>query len=185
MKSLFVKMIPVAVFAAISCGNSPGSDKAASSTANQISAAANASQGRYGTFTFTSNGQQRKFTCYHKFFLMPLQTSSGNIDAIMLEDGGPSNAGFDFKINKQGTTEFKPGYANVAIPGLLFDFFDTSGVSYTGDGMTVNVTSLSADKLSGTFAGKFVKEKSQIKDNPSPDVPQMIEVTDGKFDLHL
>ncbi len=182
MKKLF--FLPFfSLLLTVSCSNSSGSAKESATDAGQTATSSNATQGKYGTFTFTSNGKQRTFAVWHKFYLSPLQTTSGSIDAIMLEDGGPSNAGFDFKINKQATTEFKTGYANNLIPGLLFDFFDTTGVSYTGDGMVVNVTSLSANKLTGTFSGRFVKEKYQIKENASGNVPQVIEVTVGKFDL--
>ena len=134
----------------------------------------------YGIFTFTGNGKQRTFTAWHPFMVFPMQTT----DILLLEDGGPGGAGFDFKINKQGRTEFETGYANTLVPKLLFKFFDTTGVSYIGDGMVVNVTSLTVNRLVGTFTGKFVKEKYQIKENRSPGIAQTIEVTDGKFDLH-
>lgn len=141
----------------------------------------NSFQKGYGTFTFMMNGKQRVFTAWHQFVLFPMDNST---EILMLEDGGPGGAGFDFKINKQGTTEFKTGYANTLVPKLLFTFFDTTGVSYIGDGMVVNVTSLSANRLTGTFSGKFVKEKYQIKENNSANVPRVIEVTNGKFDLY-
>ncbi|MBS1915093.1 MAG: hypothetical protein JST87_02385 [Bacteroidetes bacterium] len=181
MKTIIQGIIILTVVAAISCNNSNGIAKVASSTTSSV-VSTDASKGGYGSFTFTSNGQKRTFTCWHPFFLMPLQVSGGSVDAVMLEDGGPSNAGFDFKLNKQGATEFKTGYANILVPGLLFDFFDTTGVSYTGDGMTVHVTSLDENKITGTFSGRFVKEKSQIKDNSN--APQRFDVTEGKFDLH-
>lgn len=163
----------------LSCNNSSGTAK----KTTQTPAATNADQGGYGTFTFTSNGNQRTFTTWHSFVLMP-KDKWNNSDFLMLEDGGPSNAGFDFRISKEGATEFKTGYSNELVPHLNFSFFDTSGISYIGDGMTVNVVSLSSDKLTGTFSGKFVKGKSQIKENSTANVPQEIVVTDGKFDLH-
>lgn len=167
----------------ISCNNSPGpapglqNDKAETTSASST----NPSQKGYGTFTFTMAGKERVFTAWHQFVLFPMDKST---EILMLEDGGPGGAGFDFKINKQGTTEFETGYANTLLPKLLFSFFDTTGVSYIGDGMIVNVTSLSANRVTGTFSGKFVKEKYQIKENKNAGIPQAIEVTNGKFDLH-
>jgi hypothetical protein len=180
------------LLAAVSCNNSAGSrggaaaaDSNSNATSiNNTATASNPSQQGYGTFAFTQDGKHRTFTAWHVFVLFPRKASSGSSEILMLEDGGPANAGFDFKINKEGSTVFKTGYANILVPDLLFDFFDTSGISYTGDGMVVIVTSLTANKLTGTFSGKFVKEKSQIKENGSANAPQVIEVSDGKFDLH-
>lgn len=148
----------------------------------QISPASSRSfQKGYGTFTFTTAGKQRAFTAWHEFILFPMDNST---EVLMLEDGGPGGPGFDFKINKTGSTKFEVGYANTLVPNLLFTFFDTTAVSYTGDGMVVNVTSLSATRLTGTFTGKFVKEKYQAKENNNRGIPQVIDVTDGKFDLN-
>ena len=93
----------------------------------------------------------------------------------MLEDGGPGGAGFDFKINKAGATEFKAGYSNTLLPKLLFTFFDTTGVSYIGDDMVVNVTSLDAKRVTGTFSGKFVKQKYQIKEDKNSNIPRSLK----------
>jgi hypothetical protein len=189
-KSIFLPFLMLLI--TVSCNNSDGSGGAAAVAGsnskavpvNTTPSASDPSQGGYGTFTFTQDGKQRTFTAWHVFVLFPRKTSSGSSEILMLEDGGPANAGFDFKINKEGTTEFKTGYANNLMPNLFVDFFDTTGISYTGDGMVVNVASLTANKLTGTFSGRFVKEKSQIKENSASNVPQEIEVTDGKFDLH-
>lgn len=182
MKNLIIILISCSVLI-ISCNNSSGQ----ASSSQDIKAAptsmssSDPSQKGHGTFSFTMNGKQRVFTAWHPFILFPMDNST---EILMLEDGGPGGAGFDFKINKQGKTEFETGYVNTLVPKLLFTFFDTTGVSYIGDGMVVNVTSLSANKLTGTFNGKFVKEKYQIKENKRADIPQVIEVADGKFDLH-
>jgi len=167
----------------ISCNNSSGKQAVQQdiATVQTSTPSSNPPLNGYGTFSFTQDGKQRTFTCWHQFILFPM---SDTTTILLLEDGGPSGAGFDFKINKTGATEFKEGYANILAPPLLFTFFDTTGISYIGDDMVVNVTSLSTNRLTGTFTGRFVKEKYQIKENNSPVIPQVIEITDGKFDLN-
>lgn len=178
-KILFIPCL--LLLAVASCNNADGPGDSAAVAESNTKTASNPSPQGYGTFTFTQDGKPRTFTAWHEFILFPMNDKT---TILLLEDGGPSNAGFDFKINKAGTTEFKAGYANNIAPALLFSFFDTTGISYIGDGMTVNVTSLNETRLTGTFSGKFVKEKYQIKQGSSANVPQVIEVTDGKFNLH-
>ena len=182
MKNLLTILISCSVLI-ISCNNLSGimsdsQDKKAESMSASLS---ERSQKGYGTFTFTMAGKKRVFTAWHNFILFSMDAST---EILMLEDGGPEGAGFNFRINKAGETEFTAGYANVLVPRLLFIFFDTTGVSYIGDNMVVNVTSLSTNKLTGTFSGKFVKETYQIKKNKSAGIPQVIEVADERFDLH-
>ena len=166
-----------------SCSNSSGASSGSDDKKTEPASASSSdpSPKGYGTFTFTMMGKQRVFTTWHSFMLFSMDSSA---KTLMLEDGGPGGAGFDFRLNKTGETKFEAGYANVLNQKLLFAFFDTTGVSYIGDDMVVNVSSLSADKLTGTFTGKLVKEKYQIKDNNSADIPKVIEVTDGKFNLY-
>ncbi|HEY2721920.1 MAG TPA: hypothetical protein VGI82_09345 [Chitinophagaceae bacterium] len=182
MRNLLIIFISCSVLI-ISCNNLSGAASGSQDNKDKPTAtpSSDPSQKGYGTFTFTMDGKQRVFTAWHQFLLFPMQDST---KVLMLEDGGPGGAGFDFKINKTGSTKFEAGYADVLLPKLLFSFFDTTGVSYIGDDMVVSVISLDAKRLTGTFSGKFVKEKYQIKENNSANIPQVIEVTDGKFDLH-
>ncbi|MFI5186168.1 MAG: hypothetical protein ACHQF0_05555 [Chitinophagales bacterium] len=182
MKSLLTSFFSCGVLI-IFCNNSsgPGIGSCNNKTEPASMTSLHSLQKGYGAFTFMMNGKQRTFTAWHTFIVFPIEKST---EILLFEDGGPGGAGFDFKINKQGPTEFKTGYANTLLPKLLFSFFDTTGVSYIGDGMLVNVTSLSANRLTGTFSGKFVKEKYQIKENSNAGILQVIEVTNGKFDLH-
>lgn len=182
MKNLLIILISCSVLI-ISCNNSSGAASGSQEKSGEPTSASTSesSPKGYGEFTFTMAGKQRVFTAWHSFILFPMDSST---KILMLEDGGPGGAGFDFRINKTGPTKFETGYADIIAPKLLFTFFDTTGVSYIGDDMVVNVTSLSANELKGTFTGKFLKEKYQIKENKSPAIPQVIEVTDGKFDLY-
>ncbi|HEX4372066.1 MAG TPA: hypothetical protein VHZ50_02065 [Puia sp.] len=179
MKKLFGILIYSVAFAAISCNNSSATQEKTPVSASTSSS--NSSQNEYGKFTFAMNGKQRTFTAWHEFILFPMNDKT---KILLLVDGGPGGAGFDFRINKEGATEFKSGYVNMIAPALHFSFFDTTGISYIGDGMVVNVASLNTNRLTGTFSGKFVKNKYQIKEDGSANAPQIIEVTDGKFDLH-
>lgn len=165
--------------AAISCNNSSAIQE--NKPASASTSSSNSSEGGYGKFSFTMNGKQRTFTAWHEFILFPM---NDKITVLMLIDGGPSGAGFDFRINKNGVTEFKAGYVDMIAPTLHFSFFDTTGISYIGDGMVVNVASLTTNRLTGSFSGKFMKNKYQIKENGSANAPQIIEIRDGKFDLH-
>ncbi len=180
MKNLLTIFICSSVLI-VSCNNSSGPASNSPDRKADPTASSDPVRKGYGTFTFTMAGKKRVFTAWHSFILFLMDNST---EVLMLEDGGPGGAGFDFKINKQGKTEFETGYVNTLVPKLLFTFFDTTGVSYIGDGMVVNVTSLSATRLTGTFTGKFVKEKYQAKENNNPGIPQVIDVTDGKFDLN-
>ena len=182
MKNLLTILISCSVLI-ISRNNSSGlmSDSQDKKAQPMSASLSEPSQKGYGTFTFTMAGKKRVFTAWHHFMLFPMDAST---EILMLEDGGPDGAGFNFKINKAGETEFTAGYAKVLLPKLLFIFFDTTGVSYIGDNMAVNVTSLSSNKLTGTFSGQFVKQPYQIKENKSAGIPQVIEVADGRFDLH-
>ena len=51
---------------------------------------------------------------------------------------------------------------------------------YNSDSFTINITSLSATRVSGTFSGKF-KLNGNITDTDKKE----IEVSDGKFDIPI
>ncbi len=51
---------------------------------------------------------------------------------------------------------------------------------YNSDSFTINITSLSASRVSGTFTGKF-----SLNGNINDTDKKEIEVTDGKFDIPM
>lgn len=57
---------------------------------------------------------------------------------------------------------------------------DKHEANYNSDSFTINVTSLSATSVSGTFSGKF-----SLNGNITDTDKKEIEVTDGKFDIPM
>jgi hypothetical protein len=74
----------------------------------------------------------------------------------------------------------KEGSATISIlPKYSFEGYVTKDwIPYLDDGVTVNVTSVSTTRVSGTFSGTYQLEKGK-----SPTAKPTIQVTDGKFDI--
>lgn len=75
--------------------------------------------------------------------------------------------------NKEGSTTIS------ILPKYSFEGYVTSNWTvYLDDGLTVNVTSLSATRVSGTFSGNYRLENAK-----APNAKATLQVTDGKFDI--
>lgn len=65
-------------------------------------------------------------------------------------------------------------------PTYSYGGYTTSDfANYIDDPVTVNVTSISASRISGTFSGRYSLQKGSGNSNSK----QTMEVTDGKFDI--
>ncbi|HVZ96198.1 MAG TPA: hypothetical protein VG847_04940 [Chitinophagaceae bacterium] len=78
---------------------------------------------------------------------------------------------------KTGVSSFGPDEDAWGIQ-ISIDVNKNHTAIYNSDSFTINVTSLSASRVSGTFSGKF-KFHGNIDDTDKNE----IEVTDGKFDI--
>ena len=75
--------------------------------------------------------------------------------------------------NKAGTTTI------TILPKFSFEGYVTKDwVVYVDDGLTVNITTLSATRVSGTFSGNYRLENAN-----TPNAKVSLQVTDGKFDI--
>jgi hypothetical protein len=75
--------------------------------------------------------------------------------------------------NKEGSTTIS------ILPKYSFEGYVTSNWTvYVDDGLTVNITSLSATRVSGTFSGNY-----RLENVNTPNAKQTLQVTDGKFDI--
>ena len=102
------------------------------------------------------------------------QHKKGKI-SFMLADLNDISQKLDFEIpGKAGTTTIQNLSPQDSYVGLILTGF----TEYIDDPVTVNVTSITASRVTGTFSGKYTVEKGS-----DSNAKQTIEVTDGKFDI--
>ena len=80
---------------------------------------------------------------------------------------------FNFIVANKGSTSilhYSPSLAETKNKGT---YMSPKYVNYYADDVTVNITSINAKRVAGTFSGKFI-------DN---DKKSVINITDGKFDV--
>jgi hypothetical protein len=81
--------------------------------------------------------------------------------------------------DKTGSSSFGPDEDSWGIEvDILVN--DKHTARYNSDSFTINVTNLSATRVSGTFSGKFT-----LNGNITDTDKKAIEVTDGKFDIPM
>jgi hypothetical protein len=75
---------------------------------------------------------------------------------------------------------YKAGATTIAIlPKFSFEGYVTKNwIVYLDDGLTVNITTLSATRVSGTFSGNY-----RLENVNTPNAKVSLQVTDGKFDI--
>lgn len=79
--------------------------------------------------------------------------------------------------DKTGSSSFGPDEDGWGIQVNIVINKDHTAI-YNSDSFTINITSLSATRVSGTFSGKFT-----LNGNITDTDKKAIEVTDGKFDI--
>lgn len=183
MKKLI--FLPFLFFLSIaSCNNSSGSG---SSSGSASSAAPASSGGDKGTITCIMNGQQKTFHVGQSFFEIPLGVDpNGSKDGLEILDGDAKKEGFQFEFKKSGTTKIKSDATGDM--NCIINYYNPQGITYTGEDVTIVVTSYDQKQLTGTFSGKLVNINYDgglggSTANTAKNYPQYIQITVGKFDL--
>ena len=164
------------------CSNSSGSANNTSTGDSKTAASTANSGGGKGTITCTLDGTPKTFTVSQSFFEIPLGVDpNGPKDGLEILDGDVKKEGFQFEFKKSGTTKIKTDATGDM--NCIINYYNPQGITYTGDDLTIIVSSYDQSHLTGTFSGKLVNayydEQAKAKN-----YPQYIQVTDGKFDLH-
>ncbi len=176
MKKLFIILPWLIMF---SCNNLSGSGN--TSDAPKSDATSTSSQAGKGTITCLLDGKQKAFTVDRSYFEIPLGVDpNGPKDGLEILNGNIKKEGFEFECKKSGTSKIKDDASGDM--NCIINYYNPQGITYTGEDVTVVITSYDQTHLTGTFSGKLVntyyEEKAAAKN-----YPQYIQVTDGKFDL--
>ncbi len=165
-----------------SCNNSSGSGSSSGSSDSASGAAAVLSGGDKGTITCIMDGQQKTFKVQQGFFEISLDIDpNGAKDGLEILDGDVKNEGFQFEFKKTGTTKIKTDATGDM--NCIINYYNPQGITYTGEDVTVVVSSYDKNHLTGTFSGKLVNAYYDEGTNGAKNYPQYIQITDGKFDL--
>lgn len=65
----------------------------------------------------------------------------------------------------------------------IINYYNPQGITYTGEDVTVIVTSYDQKQLTGTYSGKLVNVLYDGGSTITMNYPQFIQITDGKFFL--
>ncbi len=178
----FLFFLPVASF-----NISSGSGSSSGSAGSASSAAPASSGGDKGTITCIMDGKQKTFHVSQSFFEIPLGVDpNGSKDGLEILDGDAKKEGFQFEFKKSGTTKIKSDASGDM--NCIINYYNPQGITYTGEDVTVVVTSYNQKHLTGTFSGKLVNINYDgglggSTANTAKNYPQYIQITGGKFDL--
>jgi hypothetical protein len=126
------------------------------------------------------DGKPKTFSVEQSFFEITLDpTSKGPKDGIEISDGSGKKEGFQFEFKKSGTTKIKGNVGGDM--NCIINYYNPQGITYTGDGIIVIVTSYDQKRLTASFSGKIINIHA---DRGSEKYPAFIMITDGKIDLH-
>jgi hypothetical protein len=168
------KLVRIVCFSCVllmSCGNNSSAKDNTNATTGS-----SASTGK-GNITCTIDGKPVTITIQNSFFEMRLDVySKGADDGIELLDGSAKKEGFQFEIKNSGTTKIKNDGSGDA--NCIITYYDANGNTFVGRDVVVIITSYSGTHLTGTFSGKF-KQLDLVHH-----AEKIIQMTDGKFDLH-
>ena len=186
MKKLF--FLPFFSFVLASCSNSSGSANGADTSQDSKSMpASTSSSGGKGTITCTLDGTPKTFTVSQSFFEIPLGIDpNGPKDGLEILDGDVKKEGFQFEFKKSGATKIKTDATGDM--NCIINYYNSQGITYTGEDAIVIVASYDQNHLTGTFSGKLVNVNYDgglggSTANIAKNYPQYIQVTDGKFDI--
>ena len=186
MKKIII--LPFLLLLAIaSCNNSSGSGSSSGSAHGASSAAPASSGGDKGTITCIMDGQQKTFKVQQSFFEISLGVDpNGPKDGLEILDGDATKEGFQFEFKKSGTTRIKTD--GTGDMNCIINYYNSHGITYTGEDVTVVVGSYEQNHLTGTFSGKLVNVNYDgglggPTSKTAKNYPQYIQIADGKFDL--
>ncbi|HVY75317.1 MAG TPA: hypothetical protein VG890_10830 [Puia sp.] len=137
------------------------------------------SLGGKGTITCSLDGRQRTFAVQQSFFEISLDPDAkGTKDGIEILDGSPKKEGFQFEFKKSGITKITDRATGDLY--CIINYYNPDGIVYTGKDIVINVISYDKQKLNGSFSGTLVNAHyGAVADK----YPELIKVTDGKFNL--
>jgi hypothetical protein len=171
LKIVFPFVFAFAIFTACTgaAGNSPSGSTAASADAADNT---KGSGGGDASFSATIDGRVYASTCtdQNTNAAFRLKGTEKHIFFKLADKDDPSER-LNFEVPaQQGSTTVDPA---IGYNGYIKGF-----VTYLDDAVTINITSISATRVSGTFSGRYKAQKGSPANAPS-----IIQITDGKFDI--
>ncbi|MGH2563421.1 MAG: hypothetical protein ACRDE8_01695 [Ginsengibacter sp.] len=89
------------------------------------------------------------------------------------------NNGYFFRFSVPDKTgSFTKNIHNGQPFDITIELIGNNAKGYSAQSVTVNISSITASRLTGTFAGKFI-----ISEDSDRETRKEITVTDGKFDI--
>ncbi|MEO8852429.1 MAG: hypothetical protein ABI359_01530 [Ginsengibacter sp.] len=171
----------------ISCsGNTSSADKTnadaktSGSDSNTASSDANLT-GTNGIFSYTVKGKHivaRNYVQQSNLFINEVSDDASNGIVLIKVTCETSNV-FNFTVANSGTTtitNYSPSLGNFADKKTKVATYMEGGTykNYYGDSVTVNITSIDASRVSGTFSGTFKADADDVA---------TVNITDGSFNL--
>ncbi len=101
------------------------------------------------------DGHLKTFHVGQGFFEISLGIDpNGSKDGLEILDGSAKKEGFQFEFKKSGTTKIKSDATGDM--NCIINYYNPQGIAYTGEDVTIVVTSYDQKHLTGTFSGKLV-----------------------------
>lgn len=134
-----------------------------------------------GTITCKIDGTQKSYSLAQSFFEISLGIDpSGPRDGLEILDGSGKKEGFQFEFKKSGVTKINSDATGDM--NCIINYYNSAGITYTGEDVVVRVAHYAGNQLSGTFSGKL--HNVMYRHNATAkNYPEYITITDGKFDL--
>ena len=138
--------------------------------------------GNHGIFSYTVKGKHivaRNYVQNSNLFIN--EVSNDAVNGIMkIEVTTETSSVFDFEINNSGSTDisnYSPSLAGITDKKTKAASYMEGKTykNYYGDSVTVNISSIDAMRVSGTFSGTFKEEAN--------DGGATVNITDGSFNL--
>lgn len=181
MKKLLIIVSFVSWLINVSCNNSTDSKKNSNTSDRNTESSQTTPEAGKGTITCLIDGKQRTFIVSQNFFEISLGIDpNGPKNGLEILDGDAKKEGFQFEFKKSGTTKIKTDATGDM--NCIINYYNPQGITYTGEDVTVVVSSYDQNHLTGTFSGKLVNAYYDGNSN-AKNYPEFIQITDGKFDV--
>jgi hypothetical protein len=184
LQSLTAILFPAALLFFCACSNSPESKTDRSDAKTSVppantTAPGEGLTGNEGSFSYTINGERVETVAgvqHGGLFINEISNDAAN--GILTIEVTPNGKYFEFHIANSGTTsigKYQPSVANDA-KSKVATYTDPkiTGNLYS-DAVTVTITSINSDRVTGTFSGTFTQDKSYGNETA--------KITDGSFNL--
>jgi hypothetical protein len=165
------------------CNNTSGKTNATDAKTSALSAITTASNtnltGNEGSFSYTINGKRVETAAgvqHGGLFINEVSNDAAN--GMLTIEVTPDGKYFEFHIANSGTTsigKYQPSlssdekskgatYTDTKIPGNFYS-----------DGVTVAISNINSNRVTGTFSGTFIQDKSYGHET--------VNITNGSFNL--